>query len=136
MVSEDLPQSTSHVKSQLAAALAARGSSDISLCLTSRKRKQSSPQPCRELMAEMAGEQSGIEEATGPGPSKLMKPTSQLETKNSKTTFSYILKNPEELFLNYIELFTKKVIVFFFFFFSQKWEEICKMIKLKLIFRK
>ena len=89
MVSEDLPQSTSHVKSQLAAALAARGNSDISMCLTSRKRKQSSPQPCRELMAAMAEEQSGTEEATGPGPSKLMKPTSQLETKNSKTTFYF-----------------------------------------------
>ena len=86
---EDLPQSSS-VKSQLAAALVARGSTmDITTLTSSRKRKQSSPQPCRDIMeaagagervvAGEGGELGILAKVAKPGPS-----SSQLETKNSK----------------------------------------------------
>ncbi|XP_072042399.1 uncharacterized protein [Amphiura filiformis] len=92
---------TSNVKSQLAAALVARGTLDIAALTSSRKRKQSSPQPCREVL-EAARLGLGVAgEAGEPGLSKVAKPgpstSSQLDTKNSKMLPVHCIVEPLDL---------------------------------------
>ena len=92
---EDIPQSATNVKSQLAAALAARGSSMDNLhtnAISARKRKQSSPQPLREL-GGVDGSSSGAidgDHQSGPGPSKVLKAGgSPLEAGSGKFCFTF-----------------------------------------------